>query len=161
MRRTENHHDDRSRKVFQPDGGAQKVQHREHRQRHRDKEKRTAQKRNLPSAHKIAEPHGVVQNQENCRKGKPDAPEAESFPAHKQRNRKQIGDAADLFDDLNPMCDRCGLFRFSGRQKHDIGDVDQHGQRKDHKPDPRKGHLQIHKTTPAFTANSGSFAGFP
>ena len=121
---------------MQPDGGAQKVQHGEHRQRHRDKEKRTAQKRNLPSAHKIAEPHGVVQNQESCRKGKPDAPKAESFPAHKQRNRKQIGDAADLFDDLNPMRDRYGLFRFSSWRKHDIGDVDQHGQRKDHRPNP-------------------------
>ena len=49
MCRAENHHDDRSRKVMQPDGGAQKVQHRKHRQWHRDKEKRTTQERDLPA----------------------------------------------------------------------------------------------------------------
>ena len=121
---------------MQPDGGAQKVQHGEHRQWHRGKEERTAQQGDLPPARKTADPHGIVQKQENCRKGKANAPEAEIFPAYKQRNRKQIGDAADLFDDLNPMRDRRGLFRFSGWWKHDIGNVDQHGQRKDHKPDP-------------------------
>ena len=36
-----------------------------------------------------------------------------------------------------------------------------YGQRKNHKPDPCEGELQIHRTTPAFTANSGSFVGFP
>ena len=121
---------------MQPDGGAQKVQHGEHRQRHWNKEKRTTQQGDFSATHKIAEPHGVVQNQESCRKIKPATPEAELIPAHKQRNCKQIGDAADLFDDLNPMRDRCGLFRFSSWRKHDIGDVDQHGQRKDHKPNP-------------------------
>ena len=98
---------------MQPDGGAQKVQHGEHRQRHWNKEKRTTQQGDFSATHKIAEPHGVVQNQESCRKIKPATPEAELIPAHKQRNCKQIGDAADLFDDLNPMRDRCGLFRFS------------------------------------------------
>ena len=68
MCRAENHHDDRSRKVMQPDGGAQKVQHGEYRQRHRDKEKRTTQQGDFSATHKIAEPHGVVQNQESCRK---------------------------------------------------------------------------------------------
>ena len=77
MRRAENHHYDRSRKVMQPNRGAQIIQHRKHRQRHRDKEKRAAQQRDLPTAHKIAEPHSVVQNQESCRKIKPAAPEAE------------------------------------------------------------------------------------
>lgn len=98
---------------MQPDGGAQKVQHGEHRQRHRDKEKRTTQQGDFSATHKIAEPHGVVQNQESCRKIKPTTPEAELIPAHKQRNCKQIGDAADLFNNFNPMCDHYGLFRFS------------------------------------------------
>ena len=146
---------------MQPDGRAQKVQHGEHRQRHRDREKRTAQQGDLPPAHKIAQPYAIVQNQESCRKIKPATPEAELIPAHKQRNCKQIGDAADLFNNFNPMCDRYGLFCFSSWRKHDIGDVDQHGQRKDYKPEPCEGHLQVHRTTPAFTANSGSFAGFP
>ena len=83
---------------MQPAGGAQKVQHGEYRQRHRDKEKRTTQQGDFPDTHKIAEPHGVVQNQESCRKIKPATPEAELISAHKHRNCKQIGDAADLFN---------------------------------------------------------------
>ena len=53
MRRAENHHDDRSRKVMQPDSDTQEIQHREHRQRHRDKEKRMAQQEDLLATHKI------------------------------------------------------------------------------------------------------------
>ena len=49
---------------MQPDGGAQIIQHGKHRQRHRDKEERTAQQCDLPSARKIADPHGIVQKQE-------------------------------------------------------------------------------------------------
>ena len=70
MRRTEDHHDNCRRKVMQPDGRAQKVQHGEHRQRHRDKEERTAQQGDLPSARKIADPHGIVQKQEQRGKEK-------------------------------------------------------------------------------------------
>lgn len=81
--------------------------------------------------------------------------------AHQKRQQQQIGNAADLLRQLHPAGGRRGRLPFSRRRKKDIGDIDQHGQRKDRKADPRKGKLQIHNSIPAFTANSGSLAGLP
>lgn len=74
---------------------------------------------------------GLNRHYEMCRT------ESRAYPGSKQRNCKQIGDAADLFNNFNPMCDHYGLFRFSSWREQDIDDVDQHGQRKDHKPNPK------------------------
>ena len=82
-------------------------------------------------------------------------------PADKQHDGEQISDAAALLYELHPAGDGCGRPRLSGRREGGIGEIDEHRQRKDHQPDPGERNLQIHRTTPAFTANSGSFAGLP
>jgi predicted ester cyclase len=79
----------------------------------------------------------------------------------KQHDGEQISDAAALLYELHPAGDGCGRPRLSGRREGGIGEIDEHRQRKDHQPDPGERYLQIHRTTPAFTANSGSFAGLP
>ena len=77
VRRAEDEHQDPRRKIVQPHGGTQKIQDRKYCQRHRDKQKRMAQQRDLPSAQKIAEPYGIVQDQEQRGKAEPYALQAD------------------------------------------------------------------------------------
>ena len=72
---------------------------------------------------------------------KPYAVPVNRLSAHEKRHREQVGDAADLLDGLHPMRDRRGRLRLARRGKYGIGDVDEHGQRKNHKPHPGEGHL--------------------
>ena len=83
MRGAKDHHKEHGGNIMQPNSGTQKVQHREYHQRHRDKKKRTPEQGDLPPTHKIAEPHGIGQKQEQRGKEKPYAPRLDRFPAHR------------------------------------------------------------------------------
>ena len=160
MRCAENNHGDHRRDIVQPDGGAQVIQHREYRQRQRDKKERPAQQLRFPPAREIAEPDGIVQRQKPAGQIQPYAAQCQRLTAHQQHHRQQIRHAAALLHQLHPAGDRRGL-RFFHRWKEDIGDVDQHGQGEDHQPGPGEGYRQIHSTTPAFSAKGGIFVGLP
>ena len=121
---------------MQPNGSTHKVQHWKHRQRHRDKKKRAIQQDNLSPARKIADPYGIVQDQKQSGKPKPDTPELNRLPAHQKRDRKQVGDPAALLHALYPVRNRLPLFRLPGRRENGINNIDQHGQRKHRKSDP-------------------------
>lgn len=136
MCRTENHHQNRGRNIVQPNGSTQKIQHRKHRQRHRHKEKRAVQKRNISPTCKVANPNDVVQKQKESSKAKPYTSEMERFPADQKRNGEQVSNAADLLDRFNPTCHRRSLFCLSDWGKDSIGNIDQHRQRKNHNPNP-------------------------
>lgn len=64
MGRAEEEHQNHRWKVMEPYGRTQKVQNRKYLQGHRDKEKRPVKQRDVPSAGEIANPCGIVQNQE-------------------------------------------------------------------------------------------------
>ena len=161
MCRAEDQHQDHRRQIPQPQRRAQIIEDRENDQRQRDQQERALQQRDLPSAEKIADPYSVIQGQKADRQPEPDALRADRLAADKQHDGEQISDAAALLYELHPAGDGCGRPRLSGRREGGIGEIDEHRQRKDHQPDPGERYLQIHRTTPAFTANSGSFAGLP
>ena len=136
---TENGHNHYRGKVMEPSCSTQKVQYGKYRKRHRYKEKRTAEQSDITIAYEIADPYNVIQYKKADGKTEPYIPKFNRLTANQKCDRKQIGDAADLLDDLNPMRDRCALFRLSLRRKNGISNVDQHGQSKHHKSNPRKG----------------------
>ena len=74
---------------MQPNGSTHKVQHGKHRKRHRDKKKRAIQQDNLSPARKIADPYGIVQDQKQSGKPKPDTPELNRFPRSPPAVREQ------------------------------------------------------------------------
>lgn len=76
MRRAEQKHHDRRRSIVHPERRAQIVKDRKHGQRHWHKEKRPFQQGDLPSADKIAEPRGVIQQQEKSGEPEPWAAQA-------------------------------------------------------------------------------------
>lgn len=138
MCRAEDRHHDRRRRIVQPDGGAQKIQHRKHLQRQGDEEERPPQQLRFPPARKIPQPDQVVQRQKTGGQVQPYTVKVQRLTAHQQRHRQQIRHAADLLHRLYPAGDRRLLCLFR-RRKEDIGDVDRHGQGKDHQPHPGKG----------------------
>lgn len=158
----QSYHQDCRWDVMQPESGTEKIQNGEYRERHRDEEKHALKQRDVPPEHKIADPYGVVQKKKSHGRGKTTCsgrlpafglPEM-SPPADKQCGWPAPQSSTQRVTGLR----RLGLTR---RRKGGIDKVDEHGKRKNHEPDPRKRYLQIHRRTPAFTENSGSFVGFP